>query len=277
MKKLSKVTILFLVIFASCKTSVKMPKTQDVVKARLHSIFFWKNPITDVTDYYNDVWVKDSFLIFKCNQVRLIDNTDTARKRATLETRSFSFINLRNYNCQDYLEFNDTASAISNYSVGINDTTLNYLFELNRYPVRGNKLAKYSRISDTIENAVKYKRYQTFKTYADGFMVRSVAFVGSENYPPYFHDKISTTIDLDKNEFVIKKSDFNNGTELSNIIIENLTKQLTPYDEKVFAKWKENSEHPKLPLITATEASKILSDTLFQIDIKRFSKFSSPE
>jgi len=274
MKKLIYITALIWGILASCKTSVKVSNVPDMVKARLHSIFYWQDSIKDVSDYYNDVWVKDSFLIFKRNQVRLLDKADTGRKRATLVTMNYSFINLRNYHCQDYIEFNDKATPVSNYVVGINDTIHNYMLGLNRYPVPDNKMVKFTRISDTVENGIKYKRYQAFKTYADSFEVKTVAFTGSENYPPYFHaGNKSTNIKFRKDEVIVKICDFHKDSLLSVSQTENLTSQLTQYDEKVFAKWKENSEHTQLPLISATEASKILGDTLFQIDLKRFNYF----
>lgn len=268
MRNIKILLISFLFIFSYCNSTTNLSDSQQMIKARLHFFRYWVNPIFDVTDSYDDFWYRDSCLIFKFNTIMLVDKADNSRKRATLETLNYTFINLRNYTCQDYVEFNDTAMPVNNYKLGPADSAFKSHARISDSTGLKRDMAKYTRISDSIENGKKYKRYFTIKTFADSFVVKRMIFVTKENYAPYFRGDMLTTIKLGKNEYITKSIDLHNDTITSASLTENLSNQITPFDIKVFEKWKENNRHPHLPLITANEASKIIFDTTSKIYFK---------
>lgn len=239
----------------SCKTNYKKKNiTEGIIRG--HSISYEFSKYEMVEDYSQDMWFKDSAVIFKNVIISFeLDATEDSEP-AFLETLKYVYVNLKNFRCQDYLYFGVDAKPEANYTVKKNEPFQWAFFFENDYipPVEKTPLVK---LSDTLMNGIKYKRLLYSGNGKPPYWQR-LYYLCETKLPEMFHNSPR----IEKNYYPLKAlriEDLKYGKVIEFSYIEILKDSLSEFERSVFKQWGINADTTTLKLQTAKEVSENVS------------------
>jgi hypothetical protein len=208
------------------------------------------------------IWFKDSVVIMERKMMDQYYENDSITRRIN-KLIGFTYLDLKNMRCQDYLKMHDTAKPVTNYRL-TDKEFLCFGFYILPKPFKASQLVFPSK--DTVIGDKKFK------------MVRVFNKLDSSGYEYYLQKRLSDNIfhlnaflDNSFPEFQVVKIIFYYNvlskrvsvTEI-NFIADSLSKQ----QNAIFKQWENNSRNTSLPTSSMMNAIKNLLE--YQIPDSNF-------
>ena len=243
-----KFFILITIILFSCciSCSAQIYQSQGV-------LFYYTTSFSKGQIFKHRVWFQDSVLIFEAMIHKSYETqTDTGSTiKESFEVYKYKYLDLKTSKCQDYRNFSDTATMISNYylkpdeSIGI---------DLISGKCRHKVFEDFVDIGDTIMNMEKYKRMKI----VDTFNSQTIYYLKCDGKKNIF--RVNKTLEDKLKDCKVSRYELTDlNTYYPNYTFEYKidTEELTNQEKNVFNKWRKNAQETRLPLITSKEAEEI--------------------
>ncbi|MEO6670792.1 MAG: hypothetical protein ABIN36_15035 [Ferruginibacter sp.] len=201
------------------------------------------------------IWFMDSCVIYEMKVINTVTNHTNRgiSEKHSYDLYKFSYLDLRNLNCQDYYHFSDTALPVCSYKLKPIEA-VNWNFYAKRPDVDLNGLQQV--LSDTIINNISLRRIK-FSHSADGYTDEIIYYQDCNTKQNIFH--INPSIDeLYPNCKIVRSESRGDITSKLTWVFElnMLSENLTTNEKAIFLKWGKNAQSTQLPVISLQESMK---------------------
>lgn len=253
--------LLFLILNISC--SNKYLVKEGLLSIRIINLSKPINAEYSIPLIKKQIWFRDSSVIYEV--IAIIENTnynDTGTVHSIMqEVLKYTFLNLRNFSCQDYLNFSDTATLFSNYYLKAHEQ-IGWKFYREKQVF--DSTGVLSSMNDTTIGTKNYKRLMLLNSQKN---LESVFYLDCESKNTIFH--INRWLDEKYASCQVVKSErrFNllsQDKETFELIL--LKKRFDETENRIFKQWAENALKTNMPVISAEEAEMKLFPPVIEND-----------